>query len=94
MDKLVKQEKVVYAFLDAIRETKERLDVLNAYIDDNMEVSYEAVKWADVDTAKHVRDLLDEIIEFCNIPTPGRKSMKEPRNLLLLVDFIVPCFHT
>ena len=68
MDQFVKQEKVVDAFMSAIRATKERLDVLNAYIDDNMEVSYEAVKWADVDTAKHVRDLLDEIIAFCNIP--------------------------
>lgn len=72
MDELVKyelkHEKVVDAFVSAIRETKERLDVLDAYIDDNMDVSCEAVKWADVDTAKHVRDMLDEIIAFCNIP--------------------------
>ena len=67
MDELVRQEKVVDAFMNAILGTKERLDVLNAYIDDNMDVSYEAVQWADVDTAKHVSDLLDEIIAFCNI---------------------------
>ena len=68
MDELVKHKKVVDAFVDAIRKTKERLEFLNAYIDDNMDVSYDVVKWADVESAKHVCDLLDEIIEFCNIP--------------------------
>ena len=67
MDEFIENEKVVDAFMNAILGTKERLDVLNAYIDDNMDVSYEAVQWADVDTAKHVSDLLDEIIAFCNI---------------------------
>ena len=67
-DGFVKQEKVVDAFVSEIRETKERLDVLDAYTDDHMDVSFEAIKWTDVDTAKHVRDMLDEIIAFCNIP--------------------------
>lgn len=73
MDDLVKHEKVVDAFVDAILEAKERLDVLNAYLNDNIDVSYEAVKWADVNTAKHVSDMLEEIIAFCNIPNtkPG-----------------------
>ena len=68
MDEFMENEKVVDAFMNAILENKERLDVLNAYIDDNMDVSHELVQWADVDTAKHVSDLLDEIIAFCNIP--------------------------
>lgn len=37
MDQFVKQEKVVDAFMSAIRATKERLDVLNAYIDDHVD---------------------------------------------------------
>ena len=68
MDEFMENEKVVDAFMNAILRTKERLDVLNAYIDDNMDVSHEFVQWADVDTAKHISDLLDEIIAFCNIP--------------------------
>ena len=73
MDEFMKHEKVADAFVSAIQETKERLYVLNAYIEDNLGVSYEAVKWADVNTAKHVSDMFEEIIAFCNIPNtkPG-----------------------
>ena len=51
MDQFVKQEKVVDAFMSAIRATKERLDVLNAYIDDHVDeavlasIAYCATQW-------------------------------------------------
>lgn len=61
-------EKALDAFMGAVAAVKEKLAVLDTYMDDHMGLSPEAVSWPDANSAIHVEDMLDNIIAFCNIP--------------------------
>ena len=67
MKKAMGNEKASAAFVGAIGEIKERLEVLNEYMDNRMDTSPEEINWGHVGSANHIRELLDGIIGFANI---------------------------
>lgn len=67
MKKALNNEKALAAFVGTIGEIKEKLDVLNEYMDNHMDTSPEEINWGHVGSANHIRELLDGIIEFANI---------------------------
>lgn len=67
MKKALNNEKALAAFVGTIGEIKEKLDVLNEYMDNHMDTSPEEINLGHVGSANHIRELLDGIIEFANI---------------------------
>ena len=60
-------ENAISAFTLAVAQLREELEDLQAYVDNHMDVSPEAVNWSHVGTARHLLELVREAGVFAGI---------------------------
>ena len=66
-EKKMNNEKAVSVFMLAVAQIQEELEDLQAYVDNHLNVSPEAVNWGHVGTARHLLELVREAGVFAGI---------------------------